>query len=257
MAAKKINSKTPAPPTAPPMSMSKKDSAKLLAAAKLQGDADDALAWLAINLSKLETKNNPSNFISSRMKSLQTDNSYWGKIFKSGRGSGDIRGHMFFFGYQPETQNQMSFWDEFPLVIVIHKTPNYFLGLNLHYLTPQERVTFLGRLLFFVPDERFSADIDLDIILEKMQGGGKNKQGGETWKDAFFDIRYNQLKSRQTLWWYKRCIRRYDFTNVITKMVYIDPMEWRTVPFFPLDRFKGMSRDQIWRLGIKGKTNNR
>lgn len=208
--------------------MSKQEVQKTLSRMAKQNiamDSEYALAWLALNMSKIESKMSQADFL--RSKSTENEKAFTTPI---------IRGRMFFFGYLPKTKNDLSFWDEFPIVLVLSRGTKSMLGLNFHYLNPVERVTLLGRLLYFVQDENWI----------------KNNN-----KKALIDIRYDQLKNKAGLSFYKKCIKRYYFSNIMTKMLYISPMEWKAVPFFPLDKFRGMGKTQIWRLGMGGKTNNR
>ena len=56
-------------------------------------------------------------------------------------------GDMIMFLYQPKTKDKLPYWDRFPLVVLIDKYPDGYLGLNLHYLPPRQRAILLKRLM--------------------------------------------------------------------------------------------------------------
>ena len=173
---------------------------------------DKATTWLAQNLSKIKTSMRQEKFIDSSKTVVK-------KTISPGR--------MFFFGYSPKTKDVLRFWDEFPVVIVISPSEGGFLGLNLHYLKPTKRANFLNELIKYVDDPDYIAN--------------RNEA-------ATMEINYNLLKFVGKLKDYRPCIKRYYYKHVVTKVSFIPPDEWKTVPFFPLDRFKGMSKADIWRL---------
>lgn len=195
--------------------MTKRQAQSILG--KFQGtglnlDDDRATRWLANNLSKIKTTMKQDTFIDSSKTAVKKD------IFP---------GRMFFFGYSPKTQDKLQFWDEFPVVVVICPAQGGFLGLNLHYLNPSRRANFLNALIKYVDDPKYIAN--------------KNQS-------ATMEIDYGILKNVARLRAYRPCIKRYYYKHVVTKVSFIPPTEWKTVPFFPLDRFVGASRADVWRL---------
>jgi hypothetical protein len=56
-------------------------------------------------------------------------------------------GMLYFFYYDPKTKADLPYWDRFPLVLVLEKYDDGFLGLNLHYLPVKYRVAFLQKLM--------------------------------------------------------------------------------------------------------------
>ena len=43
-----------------------------------------------------------------------------------------IKGRLYFFLYDPKTKDELPYYDRFPLVLVLEKYDDGFLGLNLH-----------------------------------------------------------------------------------------------------------------------------
>jgi hypothetical protein len=193
--------------------MTKRQAQQILG--KFQGTGlnlgdERATRWLANNLSKIKTTMNQKSFIDSSRTVTQKNM---------------LPGKMFFFGYSPKTKETLNFWDEFPITVVICPKRGGFLGLNLHYLPPAKRSVFLNKLIEKADDPKYISNPKARML-----------------------ITYGLLKYASSLKDFKPCIKRYYYKNVMTKVVLIEPVEWKTVPFFPLDRFKGASRNDVWRL---------
>lgn len=196
--------------------MSKREVQRSLNRLKNTGfslDDDQATTWLATNLSKIKTTMRQSQFIDDSKTLAKT--------------KAITPGIMVFFGYNPRTKDVLPFWDEFPVVIVLCPAEGGFLGLNLHYLPPGARAGFLNKLLNYVNDKNWASNPN---------------------SDALFKVTYMMLKSSRKLAAFRKCIKRYYYSNMVTKAAFINQTQWKSVPFFPLDRFKGMSKRDIWRL---------
>lgn len=170
--------------------------------------------WLAINLSKIQTSMNQNKFIEERTKNTFSKNTI-------------SMGSMIFFGYSPKTKTVLEFWDEFPIVIFMHRQPGGFLGVNFHYLPPMKRSLFLNEALKFVSDPNWHKNLNSKTSI---------------------NLSYPILKMSASMKMYKHCIKRYYFNNIVTKVAKINPDEWKSVPFFPMDKFKGASRQDVWSL---------
>ena len=48
-------------------------------------------------------------------------------------------GRLYFFKYDPKTKADLPYWDVFPIVIVLERYNDGFLGLNMHYLSKGQR----------------------------------------------------------------------------------------------------------------------
>ena len=66
-----------------------------------------------------------------------------------------IIGKMYFYFYDPKTKKTMPYYDRFPLVLPIEQYPDGFLGLNLHYIHPKQRIILLDKLSEYATDSRF------------------------------------------------------------------------------------------------------
>ena len=127
--------------------------------------------------------------------------------------SATVIGKMYFFQYDPKTKDKLPRWDKFPLVFPIERYVDGFLGLNLHYLTPDERERILGQLIKFASaknmTERTKLKLSYDLI--------------------------NSTKRLNTL--ARPCVKRYLFTHVRSKFVEIPATEWDRVVQLPLAVF--------------------
>ena len=55
-------------------------------------------------------------------------------------------GRMYFYFYNPKWKDSLPYYDRFPLVIPIERYQDGFLGLNLHYIHPKQRIILLDKL---------------------------------------------------------------------------------------------------------------
>ena len=66
-----------------------------------------------------------------------------------------ILGKMYFYYYDPKTKENLQYWDKFPLVIPIETYRDGFLGLNLHYISPKQRLVLLDALSEFANNSKY------------------------------------------------------------------------------------------------------
>ena len=165
-----------------------------------------ATQWLANNLSSIQTPIRPDSY---------------NKILPSGPTPlRYVEGCMLFFGYEPKTKDSLPFWDEYPLVVILKKSTKSILGLNLHYLSPNERANFLERLLRTVDNPEYH----------------KNAP-------SYFNATYQQMKKNRSL---RKCIKRYYISNIKTRVNVIPSPEWKIVTFIPIDRFRMATKYYVW-----------
>jgi len=196
--------------------MSKKEAAKVLTAFGRSGislDDPKATKWLATNLSKIKSGMRQSSFIDSS-KTITKKRQL-------------TPGRMVFYAYDPKTQDELPFWDAFPVVVILHPKPNGFLGLNLHYLPPSVRAGFLNNLIDLVDDPNWAVYNNYKALIK---------------------VTYPILKATKKLKPYRPCIKRYLYPHIVSNIAFISSAEWKTVPFFPMDKFQGATREDVWKL---------
>lgn len=180
---------------------------------KMSLQSDNTVRWLADKMSIIQSEMRQTDFLDKKAPLRRNT------LVKEGQ--------MVMFGYNPATKQELMFWDEFPIVVVIKSYRTGFLGLNLHYLPYPQRAAFLNNLRFYTTDPRWI---------------NNNNNNAE------FFLTYKMAKNSTKLTDYVFCIKKYKFNNMLTRAVVIDPVEWLSVPFFPLDKFKGMGRKAVWNI---------
>jgi len=132
-----------------------------------------------------------------------------------------IIGKMYFFYYDPKTKDSLPYYDRFPLVIPIEQYSDGFLGLNLHYIHPKQRV----------------------ILLDKLSDTLSNKRYDERTK---LRVNYEFLKAASTAFEAMPCIKRYLFTNIDSRFLEISANEWDIAVMLPMETFVGASTSKVY-----------
>lgn len=112
-------------------------------------------------------------------------------------------GGMCFFVYDAKHKDTLPYFDRFPLVVPIEFYADGFLGLNLHYLPPRERLLFLNQLRKFRSDPHMTRDTKLRVTYGHVKNGSR----------VFSGRGY-------------RCIHRYLYGHVRSPFLNIDSDEW-------------------------------
>lgn len=120
-------------------------------------------------------------------------------------------GKMYFYHYDPKYKETLPQWDRFPLVIPMDVYSDGFLGLNLHYLDPYSRLVLLDRLHDFINNDKYD----------------------DTTK---FRLSYDLLSKSRRYRLIQPCIKRYLFSHIQSSMIYIEPDNWETAIFLPVEK---------------------
>lgn len=130
-------------------------------------------------------------------------------------------GRLFFYYYDPKYKETLPYYDQFPLVIPFDKTPNGFIGLNMHYLDYRSRMALFNELLI-ITGNRSLTDIS------KIQ---------YSWSMV---KRIAKLKPAQA------CIKRYITKHVKSPFIEVPPEFWHTAMMLPVQRFAKESKEYVW-----------
>jgi hypothetical protein len=130
-------------------------------------------------------------------------------------------GHMYFYFYDPKTKDYMQYYDKFPLVIPIEMYRDGFLGLNLHYIHPKQRIILLDKLAEYATDKRFDVRTRLRLSYDLLRRASKAFEATP-------------------------CIKRYLFSHVQSRMVEIFADEWDIAALLPAENFVGASTSKVW-----------
>jgi len=137
--------------------------------AQVQPMSSDSMRWLMTKIAELR---NPLKVASDINKDTGR------KVTRFGPGK------LYCFYYDPKGKSEMPYYDRFPLVLVLQKDVDGFLGLNLHYLPINYRIAFLGKLLKF-------AILDDENNVERLR------------------VSYDILSASRRLKEFKPCLKKY------------------------------------------------
>ncbi len=165
-----------------------------------------ARTWLQHKMASLKPSRNKMMEERSRLRNVRTE-SYIGK--------------MYFYFYDPKTKEQMEYYDKFPLVIPIEEHRDGFLGINLHYIHPRQRLQ----------------------LLDKLSDIATNKNFDESTR---FKISYNYLKNAKSLYEHKPCLKKYLYSHIQSKFINIDASEWDIAVLLPVESFSGASKQRVF-----------
>lgn len=154
-----------------------------------------ARAWIGQQLRNLKIPNNRANLLNDPTRA----------------GHKAVIGRMFFFHYDPKFKEELPVWDKFPLVLPMEVYPDGFLGLNLHYLDPYNRLYLLDVLHDFINNDKYDDSTRFKLSYQVLSASK----------------RYNVMQP---------CIKRYLFSHIMSKMVYIEPDSWETAIFLPTEK---------------------
>jgi hypothetical protein len=180
-------------------------------AAQLQTLTQESIKWLMQKISELKKTSNLASSI-NREQYRQT--------------SKFILGGLYYFYYDPKTKDEIPYYDRFPLVLVLERYPDGFLGLNLHYLPLKYRIAFLDKLLDYAA---YTPDDEIKRI----------------------KITYDILNMSKRMQEFKPCVKRYLYPHVKSKMLAVQPNEWDIAIFLPIQQFKKARANKVWEESIK------
>lgn len=130
-------------------------------------------------------------------------------------------GKMYFYFYDPKTKDVMQYYDKFPLVIPIEEHTDGFLGLNLHYIHPKQRL----------------------ILLDKLGDIATNRNFNE---DTKFRVSYNFLKNAKHMYEHKPCLKKYLYSHIKSKFLNIEASEWDIAALLPVESFQKSHKNQVF-----------
>lgn len=129
-------------------------------------------------------------------------------------------GQLYLFYYDPKYKDTLPYYDTFPLLYPYAKTPDGFIGYNLHYLPPILRFKVMGTLL------------------------GIERSNNNAQKKLAYS--YGVLNSRDLQKYYEPCIRRYLREHVRSNFLRIPYEDWLSAAVMPTERFVKSSSAKVW-----------
>lgn len=162
-------------------------------------DAKNATAWFK---SRIDAEMSPN-------RKLPDDKRKWKrKIHQSPQ-----IGNMYMYAYHAKTDKQLPTWDKFPMMMVINKYKDGWLGINFHYLPLPQRYALMAAMMKVV------------------------KPVSQIWEKERLKISYGILQGVAKSKLYEPTIKRYLYGQVRSPFSYIDPDEWRIALAMPTQKF--------------------
>ena len=131
-------------------------------------------------------------------------------------------GRMYFYFYDPKHKATLPYYDRFPLVLPVERYPDGFLGLNLHYIHPKQRI----------------------ILLDKLSDFATNSKYDETTR---LRLSYAVLASATKAFEATPCIKRYLFSHVESRFLEITADKWDIAALLPFEYFVGASKSKVFK----------
>lgn len=132
-----------------------------------------------------------------------------------------VPGSLYLFSYEALHKDTLPYFDRFPLVFPFRKTPDGFIGLNMHYLPYYWRVKLLERLLEFSTNPNLDSKTRLRYSWSTINGVSKFKIA-------------------------EPCVKRYLSSQMKSTFIKIKPEDWHTAMMLPVERFVGANKNIVW-----------
>jgi hypothetical protein len=131
--------------------------------------------------------------------------------------SDNFVGSMYFFRYDPKHKATLPMYDKYPLVIVIDRYNDGFLGLNLHYLTRGQR----GSMVRLFNDFYTKRKLVNGIISGSAKSNWNLIQSATTGVESY---------SRE-------CVKRYLYNHIRSQIIRINKDEYDKAVQLPIDEW--------------------
>jgi len=185
--------------------------AKERTAAQLQLMGRDSLKWLTMKIAELR---NPSGIASTiNNEAFRKTNRF-------------VTGGLYYFYYDPKTKKEIPYYDRFPLVLVLERYKDGFLGLNLHYLPVKYRITLLDKLMDY-------AILDGNNDIMRMR------------------VSYDILNASKRYREFRPCLKKYLYGHIQSKILAVQPNEWDIAAYLPIHQFKKASVNEVWQDSLE------
>jgi len=188
----------------------------LAEAKKLNGHktmSKDAVSWLQDKIDEIKRPSAIPNTIKGEVNRHKQQ--------------GQLRiGMLYCYYYDPKTKDDLPYWDRFPMVLVLEKYNDGFLGLNLHYLPVRYRIAFLQKLMKY-------AQLTPEQDIRRMR------------------ISYDILQSTKRFAEFRPCLKRYLFSHMRSRLLMIEPDEWDVATMLPIQQFRGAKPQKVWMDSVK------
>lgn len=135
-------------------------------------------------------------------------------------------GSMYMFNYSPKHKKTLPYYDTFPLIFILDQVENGFMGLNLHYLPLRERARLMDALYSLSSDQRYDEQTKIQLSYNILKGAAKYRN-------------------------FRPTIKRYLASNVKSRFLKIESVEWDIALFLPTHRFQKASAEKVWQESMR------
>jgi len=172
---------------------------------ELQRRSKDSLTWFRNRVGKLKTG---ARDLYSYSDLQQTDR------YATGR--------MYTYFYNPKHAKTLPYYDTFPCTIIIDMNQTGFTGLNLHYLPPRMRISFLDELFMYTNNNEFDETTRLE---------------------ASWDLLNSITRLRPA----RACVKRYLTPHIVGQALLIEPKYWDIIAFLPTAQWNKANALDVYR----------
>jgi hypothetical protein len=127
-------------------------------------------------------------------------------------------GNMYFFKYDPKFKHTLPMYDKYPLVMVIERYKDGFLGLNLHYLSGGQRHAFINLFNDFYAKKKLYTGIMASSSIR-----------------TNWDLIQSASSGVEDL--SRACVKRYLFAHIRSQLVSINKDEYDKAIQLPIDEW--------------------
>ena len=131
-------------------------------------------------------------------------------------------GRMYMFQYDPKGKDTLPYYDVFPLIFVLEKYNDGFLGMNLHYLPPVFRARLMDRL----------------YSIERQDNLRESKK---------LRLNYGLLNSVAKYKYFRPTVKRYLNSQVRSRFLWVPYEEWDIALMLPTQRCRKGKANVVWR----------
>lgn len=130
-------------------------------------------------------------------------------------------GKLFLWTYDAKWAKELPYWDKYPMAFIVDVQPEYFYGINLHYLYPKRRAQLMDALMEIANNDRYD-------------------------KKTKLMISYKLLKGASQLKYFAPCFKKYLKSQIRSRFLYVNPNSWNFALFLPLQEFQKASDTKVW-----------
>lgn len=177
---------------------------------------------------KESLKSQSMSWLNLKIKALKQNEEDLSKILNKYKKT-FFTGGMFFYVYDAKTKRDLEYWDKFPLILLLERNGNEFLGLNLHYLDYDTRLKTISNIL-----KTTSYSKSDDMLISSMS--------------------YNTIKTSPIYKDLKQfCVKKYLTNQIKSRILPVESHEWIFAAMLPVADFQKQTNTNVWK---KSRKNN-